>query len=226
MKAIIGRKVGMTQVFTTEGLGIPVTVVEVQPNVVLQKKTVEKDGYDALQVGIEDMRETLANKAEKGIFAKANTTPKQFVREIKGDELASYNVGDAVTVDVFQAGDLVDVTGTTKGKGFSGTVKRYGHAIGPKGHGSGYHRGAGSMATIGLTNNRIHPGKKMPGHHGNSTNTVLNLEVVAVDAEKNAILIKGAIPGPNKGVVTIRSAVKVSKSKPEVKTLVNYETAE
>ena len=132
MKAIIGRKVGMTQVFTTEGLGIPVTVVEVQPNVVLQKKTVEKDGYDALQVGIEDMRETLANKAEKGIFAKANTTPKQFVREIKGDELASYNVGDAVTVDVFQAGDLVDVTGTTKGKGFSGTVKRYGHAIGPK----------------------------------------------------------------------------------------------
>lgn len=222
MKAIIGRKVGMTQVFTTEGLGIPVTVVEVQPNVVLQKKTVEKDGYDALQVGIEDMRETLANKAEKGIFAKANTAPKQFVREIKGDELASYNVGDAVTVDVFQAGDLVDVTGTTKGKGFSGTVKRYGHAIGPKGHGSGYHRGAGSMATIGLTNNRIHPGKKMPGHHGNSTNTVLNLEVVAVDAEKNAILIKGAIPGPNKGLVTIRSAVKVNKSKPSVKTLVNY----
>ena len=222
MKAIIGRKVGMTQVFTTEGLGIPVTVVEVQPNVVLQKKTVEKDGYDALQVGIEDMRETLANKAEKVIFAKANTTPKQFVREIKGDELASYNVGDAVTVDVFQAGDLVDVTGTTKGKGFSGTVKRYGHAIGPKGHGSGYHRGAGSMATIGLTNNRIHPGKKMPGHHGNSTNTVLNLEVVAVDAEKNAILIKGAIPGPNKGLVTIRSAVKVNKSKPSVKTLVNY----
>lgn len=222
MKAIIGRKVGMTQVFTTEGLGIPVTVVEVQPNVVLQKKTVEKDGYDALQVGIEDMRETLANKAEKGIFAKANTAPKQFVREIKGDELASYNVGDAVTVDVFQAGDLVDVTGTTKGKGFSGTVKRYGHAIGPKGHGSGYHRGAGSMATIGLTNNRIHPGKKMPGHHGNSTNTVLNLEVVAVDAEKNAILIKGAIPGPNKGVVTIRSAVKVSRSKPTVKNLVNY----
>lgn len=222
MKAIIGRKVGMTQVFTTEGLGIPVTVVEVQPNVVLQKKTVEKDGYDALQVGIEDMRETLANKAEKGIFAKANTAPKQFVREIKGDELSSYNVGDAVTVDVFQAGDLVDVTGTTKGKGFSGTVKRYGHAIGPKGHGSGYHRGAGSMATIGLTNNRIHPGKKMPGHHGNSTNTVLNLEVVAVDAEKNAILIKGAIPGPNKGVVTIRSAVKVSRSKPTVKNLVNY----
>ena len=222
MKAIIGRKVGMTQVFTTEGLGIPVTVVEVQPNVVLQKKTVEKDGYDALQVGIEDMRETLANKAEKGIFAKANTAPKQFVREIKGDELASYNVGDAVTVDVFQAGDLVDVTGTTKGKGFSGTVKRYGHAIGPKGHGSGYHRGAGSMATIGLTNNRIHPGKKMPGHHGNSTNTVLNLEVVAVDAEKNAILIKGAIPGPNKGVVTIRSAVKVSRSKPTVKNLVDY----
>ena len=222
MKAIIGRKVGMTQVFTTEGLGIPVTVVEVQPNVVLQKKTVEKDGYDALQVGIEDMRETLANKAEKGIFAKANTAPKQFVREIKGDELASYNVGDAVTVDVFQAGDLVDVTGTTKGKGFSGTVKRYGHAIGPKGHGSGYHRGAGSMATIGLTNNRIHPGKKMPGHHGNSTNTVLNLEVVAVDAEKNAILIKGAIPGPNKGVVTIRSAVKDSRSKPTVKNLVNY----
>ena len=222
MKAIIGRKVGMTQVFTTEGLGIPVTVVEVQPNVVLQKKTVEKDGYDALQVGIEDMRETLANKAEKGIFAKANTAPKQFVREIKGDELASYNVGDAVTVDVFQAGDLVDVTGTTKGKGFSGTVKRYGHAIGPKGHGSGYHRGAGSMATIGLTNNRIHPGKKMPGHHTVLSKTVLNLEVVSVDVENNALLIKGAIPGPNKGLVTVRSAVKVSRSKPTVKNLVNY----
>ena len=222
MKSILGRKVGMTQVFTTEGAMIPVTVVEVLPNVVLQKKTKEKDGYDALQVGYEEKRENITSKPLKGIFAKANTSTKQFVKEIKGDELNGYEVGQSVTVDIFKAGEVVDVVGTSKGKGFSGSVKRHGNSIGPKGHGSGYHRGVGSMATVGRTNNRIHPGKKMPGHDGNEQSTILNLEVVSVDAEKNAILVKGCIPGPNKGLVTIRTAVKAQKNSPKAKTLVNY----
>jgi large subunit ribosomal protein L3 len=222
MKSILGRKIGMTQVFTTEGAMIPVTVVEVLPNVVLQKKTIEKDGYEALQVGYEEKRENITSKPLKGIFAKANTTTKQFIKEIKGDELASYEVGQNVTADLFKAGEMVDVIGTSKGKGFSGSVKRHGNKIGPKGHGSGYHRGVGSMATVGRTNNRIHPGKKMPGHDGNEQSTILNLEVVSVDAAKNAILVKGCVPGPNKGLVTIRSAVKAQKGNSKAKTLVNY----
>ncbi len=226
MKSILGRKVGMTQVFTTDGVMIPVTVVEVLPNVVLQKKTNEKDGYEALQIGYEEKRENITNKPLKGIFKKANTSTKQFIKEIKGDELNGYDVGQAVTAEIFKSGDVVDVIGTSKGKGFSGSVKRHGNKIGPKGHGSGYHRGVGSMATVGRTNNRIHPGKKMPGHDGNEQVTILNLEVVSVDAAKNAILVKGCIPGPNRGLVTIRSAVKTQKKSPKVKTLVNYSNAE
>ncbi len=222
MKSIIGRKVGMTQVFTTDGVLVPVTVVEVQPNVVLQVKTVENDGYAALQVGIEEQRVSVTNKPEAGIFAKAGTTPKQIIREIQGDELAKYQVGQAVTADLFKAGEVVDVQGVTKGKGFSGAIKRWGFTIGPKGHGSGYHRGIGSMATSGRTNNRVHPGKKMAGHHGNYVRTILNLEVVAVDVSKNAILIKGAIPGANRSVVTIRTAVKAQRKQPVAKTLVSY----
>lgn len=216
---------GMTQVFATDGTMYPVTVIEVLPNVVTQKKTIEKDGYEAIQVGYEEKKENRANKAEKGIFAKANTTPKYELRELKGDEMAKYNVGDSITVDIFQAGDVIDVTGTSKGKGFSGAIKRYGYTIGPKGHGSGYHRGSGSYATIGRTNNRIHPGKKSAGHHGNKTETILNLVVVAVDASKNALLVKGAIPGPTKSIVTVRSAVKAQKSAKVIKTLVNNTTA-
>lgn len=215
---------GMTQVFATDGTMYPVTVIEVLPNVVTQKKTIEKDGYEAIQVGYEEKKENRANKAEKGIFAKANTTPKYELRELKGDEMAKYNVGDSITVDIFQAGDVIDVTGTSKGKGFSGAIKRYGYTIGPKGHGSGYHRGSGSYATIGRTNNRIHPGKKSAGHHGNKTATILNLVVVAVDASKNALLVKGAIPGPTKSIVTVRSAVKAQKSAKVIKTLVNNTT--
>ena len=222
MKAILGRKVGMTQVFTTDGKMIPVTVVEVLPNVVLQKKTKETDGYEALQVGIEDKRESLANKPELGIAKKANTTPKQFVKEVSGDEMVNYNVGDEVKVDIFKAGELVDVIATSKGKGFSGMHKRAGFALGPMAHGSGYHRGVGSIATVGLTNNRIHPGRILPGHHGNKQATVQNLTVVSVDVEKNVILVKGAIPGPKKAVVTIRSAVKTTKNVPAAKELVNY----
>lgn len=216
---------GMTQVFATDGTMYPVTVIEVLPNVVTQKKTIEKDGYEAIQVGYEEKKENRANKAEKGIFAKANTTPKYELRELKGDEMVKYNVGDSITVDIFQAGDVIDVTGTSKGKGFSGAIKRYGYTIGPKGHGSGYHRGSGSYATIGRTNNRIHPGKKSAGHHGNKTATILNLVVVAVDASKNALLVKGAIPGPTKSIVTVRSAVKAQKSAKVIKTLVNNTTA-
>lgn len=160
MKEIIGRKIGMTSVFATDGTMYPVTVIEVLPNVVTQKKTVENDGYEALQIGYEDKKEQRANKPEKGIFAKANTTPKYFLREIKGDEIYNHEVGESVTVDVFKAGEIVDVTAVSKGHGYSGVIKKYGKHIGPKGHGSGYHRQIGSLATNGRCNNRVHPGKR------------------------------------------------------------------
>ena len=222
MKSVIGYKIGMTQVFTEEGICIPVTVVEVEPNVVLQKRSLEKDGYEALVIGMSDTRENLLTKPELGQFKKANVSAKRVVKEIKGDELMGFEVGQEVTVGIFNAGDVVDVTGTTKGKGFAGVIKTYGHAIGPKGHGSGSHRVIGTFATNGRTNNRVHPGKKMPGHHTVLNKTILNLEVVSVDVENNALLIKGAIPGPKKGLVTVRSAVKDVHIKPTAKTLVDY----
>ena len=222
MKSVIGYKIGMTQVFTEEGICIPVTVVEVEPNVVLQKRSLEKDGYEALVIGMSDTRENLLTKPELGQFKKANVSAKKVVKEIKGDELMGFEVGQEVTVSIFNSGDLVDVTGTTKGKGFAGVIKTYGHAIGPKGHGSGSHRVIGTFATNGRTNNRVHPGKKMPGHHTVLNKTILNLEVVSVDVENNALLIKGAIPGPKKGLVTVRSAVKDVHIKPTAKTLVDY----
>jgi len=222
MKSIIGRKMGMTQVFAEDGTMYAVTVIEVLPNVVTQVKTADKDGYSAVQVGYEDLRESRANKCEKGHFAKANVTPKKHLAELKGDELASYKVGDTIAVDLFKAGEIVDVIGVTKGRGFLGSIQRYGHKIGPKGHGSGYHRGVGSMAMNGRPNNRVIPGKKMAGHHGNSGSTILNLLVVKVDAEKNYILVKGSVPGPKKALVTIRSAVKVQLGEKQfVKDLVN-----
>lgn len=226
MKSVIGYKIGMTQVFTEDGVCIPVTVVEVEPNVVLQKRSIEKDGYEALVVGMGNVRENLLTKPELGQFKKANVDAKRVVKELKGDELMGYEVGSEIKADIFKAGELVDVTGTTKGKGFAGVIKTYGHSIGPKGHGSGSHRVIGTFATNGRTNNRIHPGKKMPGHHTVLNKTVLNLEVVSVDAENNALLIKGAIPGPNKGLVTVRSAVKNVRTKPTVKTLVDYTVSE
>ena len=226
MKSVIGYKIGMTQVFTEEGICIPVTVVEVEPNVVLQKRSLEKDGYEALVIGMSDTRENLLTKPELGQFKKANVSAKKVVKEIKGDELMGFEVGQEVTVSIFNAGDLVDVTGTTKGKGFAGVIKTYGHAIGPKGHGSGSHRVIGTFATNGRTNNRVHPGKKMPGHHTVLNKTILNLEVVSVDVENNALLIKGAIPGPKKGLVTVRSAVKDVHIKPTAKTLVDYTVSE
>lgn len=222
MKSIVGYKAGMTQVFATDGTAIPVTVVEVEPNVILQVKTIEKDGYNALKVAIGDVRENLVNSPDKGQFKQANCNAKRHLREIHGDELAGYNVGDSITADIFKAGELVDVIGITKGKGFMGVIKTYGFRLGAMGHGSGTHRQVGSMGNYGTTANRVFPGKKMPGHHSVHSRTVLNLQVVAVDSEKNAILIKGAIPGPKKGLVTIRSAVKFTKNIPAPKTLVNY----
>ena len=216
MKEIIGRKMGMTEVFAQDGTMYAVTVIEVLPNVVTQVKTIEKDGYHALQVGIEEKKESKVNKAERGHFAKAGVKATKVLREIKGDELAGYNVGDAVKADIFKAGDVVDVIGVSKGCGYAGVIKRWGHHIGPKGHGSGYHRGQGSFANNGRNNARVIPGKKMSGHHGNQSATILNQLVVEVNAEKNYILVRGSVPGAKKSIVTIRSAVKVQLGEKEV----------
>ena len=224
MKGILGRKIGMTQVFTTDGKLIPVTVVEATPNVVLQKKTVATDGYDAIQVGFEDKREKLATKAHKGHVAKAETAPKRFIKEFRYDEMMSYEVGQAIAVDSFVAGEVVDVTGTSKGKGYQGVIKRHNQHIGPKGHGSGAHRIVGSMGPIAP--NRIAPGKKLPGQMGNVTRTVQNLEVVAVDVENNVLLISGSIPGPKKGLVVVKSAIKANGKVNAAAELVINGTAE
>ena len=222
MKEIIGRKMGMTEVFAEDGTMYAVTVIEVLPNVVTQVKTIEKDGYHALQVGIEEKKESKVNKAERGHFAKAGVKATKILKEIKGDELAGYNVGDEVKADIFKAGDIVDVIGVSKGRGYAGVIKRWGHHIGPKGHGSGYHRGQGSFANNGRNNARVIPGKKMSGHHGNKSATILNQLVVEVNAEKNYILVRGSVPGAKKSIVTIRSAVKAQLGEKEiVKNLVD-----
>ncbi|WP_311055544.1 50S ribosomal protein L3 [Enterococcus faecium] len=192
-KGILGKKVGMTQIFTESGELIPVTVVEATPNVVLQVKTMETDGYEAIQVGYQDMREVLSNKPAKGHVAKANTAPKRFIREFKNVELGEYEVGKEITVDVFQAGDIIDVTGTTKGKGFQGVIKRHGQS-------------RGSMGPVAP--NRVFKNKRLAGRMGGNRVTIQNLEVVRVDAERNVILIKGNVPGAKKSLITIKSAVK------------------
>ncbi|MBP2097810.1 50S ribosomal protein L3 [Enterococcus rivorum] len=205
-KGILGKKVGMTQIFTESGELIPVTVVEATPNVVLQVKTIETDGYEAIQVGYQDKREVLANKPAKGHVAKANTAPKRFIKEFKDVVLGEYEVGKEITVDVFQAGDIVDVTGTSKGKGFQGVIKRHGQSRGPMSHGSRYHRRPGSMGPVAP--NRVFKNKKLAGRMGGDRITIQNLEIVRVDAERNVILIKGNIPGAKKSLITIKSAVK------------------
>lgn len=225
MKEIIGRKMGMTQVYAEDGTMYAVTVVEVLPNVVTLKKTKEHDGYEAIQVGYEDKKERLLNKAEKGIFQKANVSPKQFLFELKGDEMNGFEVGNEIKADLFKAGDIIDVIGTSKGRGYAGVIKRWGHAIGPKGHGSGYHRGQGSFANNGRCNNRVIPGKKMSGHMGNQSATVLNQIVVKVDADKNYILVRGGVPGPKKSIVKIRSAVKPALQKTTVKPVIDRSVA-
>ncbi|WP_300350726.1 50S ribosomal protein L3 [Clostridium sp.] len=206
-KAIIGKKVGMTQIFDENGRVIPVTVVEAGPCVVVQKKTVETDGYDAIQVGFGELREKLVNKPRKGHFAKAGVSLRRTLKEFRLEDVANYNVGDEIKVDAFEIGDKVDVSGVSKGKGFQGTIKRWNASRGPMSHGSKFHRAPGSMGAASDPS-RTFKNKRMPGHMGAKNTTVLNLEVVKIMPEKNIILIKGGIPGPNKGTVVIRNSVK------------------
>ncbi|AUZ24900.1 50S ribosomal protein L3 [Bacillus cabrialesii] len=205
-KGILGRKIGMTQVFAENGDLIPVTVIEAAPNVVLQKKSTENDGYEAIQLGFDDKREKLSNKPEKGHVAKAETAPKRFVKELRGVEMDAYEVGQEVKVEIFSAGEIVDVTGVSKGKGFQGAIKRHGQSRGPMSHGSRYHRRPGSMGPVDP--NRVFKGKLLPGRMGGEQITVQNLEIVKVDAERNLLLIKGNVPGPKKTLITVKSAVK------------------
>ena len=223
-KGILGRKLGMTQVFSKDGKLIPVTVVEVEPNVVTQIKTKETDGYEAIQLGFDTKREKLSNKALNGHLAKANTAPKRFLKEIRGVDVSKYELGQELDCQVFEEGQMVDVTGTSKGKGFQGVIKRYNQSRGPMGHGSQYHRGVGSLGTMRPM--RVLKGKKLPGHMGNVTVTMQNLEVVAVNKEENVILIKGNVPGPKKSLVIIKSAVKKPELKKEKVELVSYKTNE
>ena len=211
MKGILGRKLGMTQVFTAEGDLIPVTVIEVEPNVVLQTKNAETDGYEALQVGYEDKKESRATKPEIGHAKKAGTGPKKYVREVRNDE-ADFEVGQEVKVDIFSAGDMVDVTGISKGKGYTGTIKRYHAHMLVESHGTGpVHRHVGSLATTGRNNGRIEKNTHMPGQDGGFTTTNQNLEVIKVDAEKNYMLVKGNVPGPKKGLVMVKTTSKKVK---------------
>lgn len=206
-KAIMGKKIGMTQIFDENGKMIPVTVVEATPNVVVQIKTEEKEGYNAVQIGYGEIREVLVNKPRKGIFAKAGVTPKKYLKEFRLDDISSLNIKDEITVEIFEAGEKVDVAGVTKGKGFAGAIKRWNFSRGPETHGSKFHRAPGSMGASSDPS-RTFKNKKMPGQMGRVNRTILNLEVVKVMPEKNVILIKGGIPGPNKGTVVIRNAVK------------------
>ena len=207
-KGIIGKKIGMTQLFDEKGNVIPVTVIEAGPCVVAQKKTVENDGYSSVQLGFEDVAERKLNKAEKGHFAKAGVANKKHLKEFKLDDAASMNVGDVITADTFVAGDRVDITGITKGHGYCGVIKRWNGAILRMTHGGGpVYRHIGSVGA-NSTPSRIYKNKKMPGHYGHETSTVLNLDVVRVDAEKNLIAVKGAVPGVKGGIVFIRNTVK------------------
>lgn len=218
-KGILGRKVGMTQVFGENGEMIPVTVIEAASNVVLQKKTEEIDGYNAIQIGFDDKRAYdkerkahrvhVANKSEQGHADKAGTAPKRFIREFRNVDVTEYEVGQEVKVDTFAEGDVVDVTGTSKGKGFAGSIKRHGQSRGPMAHGSRYHRRPGSMGPVAP--NRVFKGKALPGRMGGDTVTLQNLEVVKVVADKGLILIKGNVPGPKKGFVQIQTAIKAGK---------------
>ena len=205
-KGILGRKIGMTQVFAENGDLIPVTVIEAAPNVVLQKKTVETDGYDAIQVGFEDKRVKLSNKPEQGHVAKANTAPKRFIREFRNLDVAAYEVGQEVKVEIFAEGEVIDVTGVTKGKGFQGVIKRHGQSRGPMAHGSRYHRRPGSMGPVAP--NRVFKQKNLPGQMGGNVVTIQNLEIVKVDVERNLLLVKGNVPGSKKALVTVKTAIK------------------
>ncbi|WP_339230648.1 50S ribosomal protein L3 [Oceanobacillus sp. FSL K6-2867] len=206
-KGILGRKIGMTQLFSENGELVPVTVIQAEPNVVLQKRTLENDGYEAIQIGFADKKESRTNKAEKGHAEKASTAPKRYVREIRNANLDEYEIGQEISVEAFQAGDKIDVTGTSKGKGFQGSIKRHGQSRGPMGHGSHFHRSSGSMGAAAYPA-RVFKGKKLPGQMGSEQITIQNLEVVSVDTERNLLLIKGNVPGAKKSYVKITSALK------------------
>ena len=209
-KGVYGKKLGMTQIFTEEGLVIPVTVVEVEPCVVLKKKTVETDGYTALQIATGEIKEKHMNKPLKGQFDKAKLSYKKYIKELRLDNIDEYNVGDEIKADIFAAGEFVDVQGISKGKGFQGVIKRHGQHIGPKGHGSMYHRRPGSMGPTSSPG-RVFPGKKLPGHTGKDTVTVQHLEIVRVDMDKNVILIKGSVPGYKNSLIRIKDSCKSAK---------------
>lgn len=208
-KAILGKKIGMTQIFDEKGVAIPVTVIEAGPCTVVQVKTKDADGYEAIQLGFGEVKEKKLIKPMKGHFTKANVTPKKHLSEFRLDEI-SYNVGDEIKADIFSVGETVDVTGTSKGKGFQGVIKRHGQSRGPMGHGSMYHRRPGSMGSTS-TPGRVFKGKKLPGHMGRVTVTIQNLDVVRVDLDKNVILVKGSVPGAKGAILKVKSAVKASK---------------
>ena len=220
MKGILGRKLGMTQVFTKEGKLIPVTVIEVQPNTVMQVKTVETDGYSAIQVGMVDKKEARANKPEMGRAKKANTTPKRFLKEIR-DYDGTVNIGDVITANTFEVGDVVDVTGTSKGHGFTGVIKRHNQSRGPETHGSRYHRRPGSLGT--MLPKRVLKGKKLSGHMGVDTVTIQNLEIIEINESEGYILVSGNVPGAKNSVVFIKSAIKNSRKKNPKEILVYEE---
>ncbi len=206
-KGLIGKKLGMTQIFDEQGKVIPVTVIEAGLCVVAQVKTVETDGYNAIQLGFGDVKESKINKPEKGHFAKSKLTPKKHLREFRLDSVENINVGDELKADTFTAGDQLDIQGTSKGKGFQGVIKRHGQSRGPMGHGSMYHRRPGSMGPTS-TPGRVFKGKKLPGHMGSQTITIQNLEVVRVDLDKNVILVKGSVPGAKGAILKLKTSVK------------------
>ena len=223
MKGILGRKIGMTEKFTTDGKVIPVTVISVEPNVITQIKTVDTDGYNAVQLGVVDKKEKHATKQEIGHAKKAGVAPKRFLKEIRVEDTTTYELGSTIKADTFEAGEKVDVTGTSKGKGFAGVIKRHNQSRGPETHGSRYHRRPGSMGTMRPM--RVLKGKKLAGHMGSETVTIQNLEIIEVNANDNYVLVSGNVPGAKNSLVLIKSAVKGNK-KVEPKELVKYETEE
>ena len=223
-KGILGRKIGMTQVFAKNGKLTPVTVIAVEPNFVSQIKTVETDGYNAIQLAAFDKREKLSNKPEQGHLKKANVTPKRFVKEIRNVDVSAYTLGQEVKADIFTVGEMVDVSGISKGKGFQGVIKRHNQSRGPMGHGSQYHRGVGSLGT--MLPMHVLKGKKLPGHMGHKLITVQNLEIVEIDLKNNIILVKGNVPGPKKSLVIIKSAIKHDGKVNAQDELITYITEE
>ena len=223
MKGILGRKIGMTQVFSKSGKLIPVTVIEVEPNVITQIKTVANDGYEAIQIASFAAKEKNTTKAKMGHLKKAGCEPKRFLKEIRGVNINDYTLGQTIDASIFKEGEMVDVSGISKGKGFQGVIKRYNQTRGPMGHGSQYHRGVGSLGT--LLPMHVLKGKKLPGHMGHVLTTVQNLEVVKIDLENNIILISGNVPGPKKSLVVIKTAVKNPDKVNEIEELMFYEIA-